>query len=306
MGERPFSEAPPLAMPTESQVLEYLRHLENECGLSKRTVEGRRYELLRLVESGVKLEAEALAEFVSRGRSGQALSPANRNHRLVVVRGFVRFLVDRGELMVDPTEKLKRARVPRSIKVALRHTDLRQALDALGKQPVGWRRARDEAMICLCYYTGLRVSEMQCLVLSQLDLDRGLIRGARRKGGGTTDVVLNSEAVGVMRRWQESRSTFAGEALFARTGGEALSVRQIQKRFRRLGVEASLPLPLHPHGVRRTHGTELLSASGDIEATRLSLNHESIETTQLYISSDRAALRQALEQLPPLSITGSS
>lgn len=293
-------------MPTESQVLEYLRHLENECGLSKRTVEGRRYELLRLVKSGVMLEAETLAEFVSRGRSGQALSPANRNHRLVVVRGFVRFLHDRGELMEDPTEKLKRARVPRSVKVALRHTDLRKALEALRGQPTGWRRARDEAMVSLCYYTGLRVSEMQCLLVSQLDLERGLIRGAKRKGGATTDVILNSEAVEVMRRWQACRMETTGEALFARTGGGALSVRQIQKRFRRLGVEASLPLPLHPHGVRRTHGTELLNASGDLEATRLSLNHESIETTQLYISSDRAALRQALEQLPALSSTGSS
>lgn len=289
-----------MGMPTEDQVDAYLRHLETERGLATRTVLGRRQQLVHLVRRGVPFEREAIAAYVSTTDDGSVASPGNRNLRLVVIRDFVRFLIERRELEGDPTAGIKRLRIRRTFSAALSADDVRYAVSVLRRRATGWIAARDEAIVKLIYYSGLRVSELVALTLSQVDLERALIREAQRKGRRKTDLVLGQRAVGTLREWLSVRPAVESQAVFVASHGEGLSVRMIEKRLKFLGEEAGLTLPLYPHALRHTHATELLNAGASVELVRQSLDHGSIATTQRYLHVDPRLLRDALSRLPSI------
>lgn len=287
-------------IPTITQVDAFLEHRRHTRGVVERTLRGYREELVGLVERGVELSPAGLAEFIGEGRDGQVLAPSTRNRRLVVVRAFCRYLVAQGELACDPTADIRRAKIPRQQRAALGVPDLTRALQVVREGTTGWRRVRDEALLLLLFYTGLRVSELGRLDVHQVDIEHQVLREVLRKGGHHTDVVLNTHGVEAVGAWLKVRPNTTDPALFTGRTGRRLSVRMIQKTLSATGQIAGLPLALHPHEVRHAHATALLRTGADLEAVRQSMNHESIVTTQRYLHLGVDRLRDALEQLPRL------
>lgn len=294
-----FAPMPPHP-PTPDQLSRYLRHLADDRHLAASTVAGYREELALVIHREVLLEPEALAAFVSRTVDGRPLAPNTRNRRLAIVRGFCRFLVRRGELASDPTAAIARARVPRDLSAALTVEDLRRVMAVLREALFSWRRTRDEAILSLLFYSGLRVSELVALDVAQVDVGRGILLQAVRKGGGKTDVVLADRARSVLASWLPVRPGEASGPVFLSSPGRRLSVRQIQKRLQRLGVQAGLGDRLHPHALRHAHATALLRVGVDVEIVRRSMNHATLTTTARYLHSDETLLRESLERLPEL------
>ncbi|MBT3223018.1 MAG: hypothetical protein HN348_28420, partial [Proteobacteria bacterium] len=92
----------------------------------------------------------------------------------------MQFLAQRGELEADPTEGMRRVRTPNNVQSALTIDDLHRVLNQLHQEPPSWRRTRDETIISLLYYTGLRVSELQQVNLERMS--RYLLRPPLPKG----------------------------------------------------------------------------------------------------------------------------
>ncbi len=287
-------------MPTHTQVREYLRHLEEDRGLSPSTIRGYRQELRLLVRSKVPMEAEAVSKYVSAKQDGTPLAPSTRNRRLIILRTFFDYLKEQGVIESNPTEDIRRARVPKRKRRALTADELRQALEALQQEPPSWRRVRDETVITILFHTGLRVSELQGLDLGQVDLETGLLRDTKRKGGDKVDIALNDSAVQAMRRWLKARPAASDQAVFVNNKGMRLSVRMIQKRLKAIKEAAGLSTPLHPHALRHAHATALMRTWVPTEVIRQSLNHSSLQTTIEYLHSDEELLREALSRLPSI------
>lgn len=284
-------------------VSEFLIHLESHRHLARASLRGYRQELGLLVRSGIALEEAPLASFVRCSPGGTPLSPSTRNRRLVIVRAFCRFLVERGLLASDPTLRIERVRLPPTFRTAITAEEICQVLQVLGTEPSGWRRTRDEVIVGALFYTGLRVSELQSLELEQVDLEGALLRGVSRKGGRRTDLPLCQTSADLLRRWLAVRSASADErAVFVNGDGERLSVRAIQKRLRDLGERAGLGTRFHPHALRHAHATALLRVGVPTELIRMSLNHSSIATTMRYLHADADLLRTALDRLPELPL----
>ncbi len=286
-------------MPTESHLGAYLRHLENHRRLASTSIDGYRQELTRLVKLRVPFETEPLAVHITRRIDGGLRGPAARNRLLVIIRGFSRFLVVKGVLPTDPTASIERARVPRTIKIALDVDSLDRVLGLIRSRPATWRRTRDEVIIQVFFYTGLRVSELRSLNLDQVDLERRTLRATHRKGGSLVDVPLNDKSAAALSRWLADRPSSSDQAVFIGTRTlRRLSVRSIQKTLKKLGDEAGVPL--HPHALRHAHATALLRVGVSVEVIRQSLHHSSLQTTQRYLHSDDHLLRTALAKMPPL------
>ncbi|MFA4844944.1 MAG: tyrosine-type recombinase/integrase [Patescibacteria group bacterium] len=305
-------------MLTQAHLHAYLRHLADDLRRAASTVAGYRAELQLLLDRQVAMEPEVVAVFVTRTPEGALLAPTTRNRRLAIVRGFVRFLVATGALASDPTVSIRRARVPTRTTAALSVQDVARVAVAAGNEGSVALSVRDRAIVLLLFYTGLRVSELLRLDLRQVDLDAGLLRGATRKGGGATDVVIHPCASEALRTWLKQRDGGDGTAVFPRgntvpsaaeTGSATgdvfhrrnsghLTVRAVQKRLAKLGQAAGLAVRLHPHLLRHAHATALLRVGVATEIIRQSLNHASIATTARYLHGDEALLRDAIGRLP--------
>ncbi|MDQ3960154.1 MAG: tyrosine-type recombinase/integrase [Pseudomonadota bacterium] len=125
--------------------------------------------------------------------------------------------------------------------------DLCAILDALHREVPTWRRQRDETIIQVFFYTGLRVSELERLNLEQLDFTGRRICRAHRKGGDMVDVVLNKAAIEALRDWLRTRPESSAPAVFVNRSGGRLLVRAIQKRIGRTPIQPHrYPAPLSP------------------------------------------------------------
>ena len=288
-------------IPTTDLVERYLKHITEDLHRAPRTVAAYREELSLLVRREVALAPDSLALFVSYAEDGRPLAPATRNRRLAVVRGFCFYLINQKNLRRNPTTGIKRGRVPRSSKLAHSVEDFRRVLAVVRTQPPSWRRTRNEAMIFVFFYTGIRVSELVELDVDQVDLSHGFFWQMRRKGGGYADVLLEGAVKGALTAWLAVRPRTLEDALFLASPGRRLGVRQIEKLLGSLGKQAGLTIPFRPHDLRHDHATILLGVGGSLKAVQTSLGHTSIATTDRYLHPGEDQQRAALRLLPDLN-----
>ncbi|MFZ5477060.1 MAG: tyrosine-type recombinase/integrase [Myxococcota bacterium] len=297
----------------------FLRHLAEDERKAASTVAGYRAELELLVRRGVALVPEALGAHLTWLPDGAPVAATTRNRRLSILRAFVRWLLARGELAADPLAGIRRAKVPRRHRSALTAADLERVVGVLLAEPPSWRRTRDGTLLLLFFYTGLRLAEAHRLDVDQVDLAGGVLRGALRKGGDVTDVVLHpclaaqlavwmqvrprpKEAVSFPRGNERPATDVPTGCLFPAERGARLSKRQIQKRLKALGEAAGLGVALHPHLLRHAHATGLLREGVATAVIQQSMNHHALATTELYLHGDLGLVRLAIARLPALPL----
>lgn len=285
-------------------ITDYLRHLADDLHRAPATVAGVRDELGLIVKRSISLTREDLGAHLTRLPDGRQVAATSRNRRLTILRGFVRFLRQRGELAENPLSGVRPAKVPRRLREAVTAAEVERIVEALRCDPRGARRTRDAALLFLLYYTGLRLSEVARLNVDQVDLGAGVLRAALRKGGDRTDVMLHPRLAAQLALWLEARGTPDTRALFPAGNTRRLRVRAIQLRIQRMGEHAGLRTPLHPHALRHAHATGLLRVGVSTAVIQLSMNHHSIATTERYLHGDLGLVREALARLPSLRVVG--
>ncbi|MFZ5479032.1 MAG: tyrosine-type recombinase/integrase [Myxococcota bacterium] len=288
--------------PTSDLLHAFLRHLAEDERKAASTVAGYRAELELLLRRRVALVPEALAAHLTWQPGGAPVAATTRNRRLSILRSFVRWLVARGVLKEDPLTGIRRAKVPRRSRAALTAVDLERVVGVLLAESPSWRRTRDGTLLLLFFYTGLRLAEAYRLDVDQVDLAAGVLRGAVRKGGDVTDVVLHPCLAAQLAVWLQVRAGFSVSALFLRGNTDRLSKRQIQKRLKALGEAAGLGVALHPHLLRHAHATGLLREGVATAIIQQSMNHHALATTELYLHGDLGLVRDAVARLPTLPL----
>ncbi|MDM7997431.1 MAG: tyrosine recombinase XerC [Acidobacteriota bacterium] len=212
--------------------------------------------------------------------------------KLATVRSFMKFLLTQGAIRTNAAKivaspKLD-ARLPDYLDLEA-VTHLIEAPDTdvdLGK--------RDRAILELLYGAGLRVSELVGLNLGDVGLQEGLVRvvGKGRKErlcpfGKSAAEALEAyirarENLIRMRKLKAKDSATAAEALFLNSRGGRLTSRSVGNIVDRYVGQLSQRLKVHPHTLRHTFATHMLSAGADLRAIQELLGHESLSTTQKY------------------------
>ena len=288
-------------------VREFLAYLRVEAGLSSATLSAYESDLRTmasfLLEQGVrnpfKVEARQLAEHVQQLHRVKGLQPSSIARHLSTMRMFFRYLEASGGIETNPTTPLITPTRWRRLPGVLSPNQMKKLMDAAGPDS-GRLWQRDRAMLELMYAAGLRASEVAGLNLDGYDERIGILR-VLGKGERERLVPVGEPAQKAVKVYvEELRPTLArfddardaGRLLLSNTGRplERVAVWQI---VRRLADRAGLP-DVHPHMLRHSFATHMLTGGADLRVVQELLGHADIGTTQIYTHVDQERLRDVV------------
>ena len=279
----------------------YLNYLAVERGLANNTLDAYGRDLARYLDylesqKIVALEnisAAVVLRFLSHLKN-VGLSPRSRARSLAALRTFHKFLVRETITKENPTDQVVS---PKSL-TALPHTlaplDVESLLSSpKGESPLAWR---DRAMLEIIYATGLRVSELVSLKLSDLQMDVGYLT-AFGKRSKQRIVPLGESAIAALQEYLQNgrpglEKQKGSHFLFLNRSGEGLTRQGFWKIIKRRALEAGISQSITPHTMRHSFATHLLENGADLRSVQAMLGHADISTTQIYTHVTRERLRK--------------
>jgi integrase/recombinase XerD len=284
----------------------YLTYLRDVRRMSANTVESYARDLSALAAFAEKqgrdvpaLDRRDLEAFV-RSLMASGLSPRSTARAVACIRGFYRFLAVEQNRETSAADDL---RAPRAWASLPKFLDLEE-VDRLLAQPdvSNPRGLRDKALISVLYATGLRVSELISLKLTNLHLEEGYLV-CRGKGEKERIVPIGHEAVDWVRRYlADGRSHLVKRAspwLFVNARGGPLSRVGFWKLLKEYGLKANITHDISPHVLRHSFATHLLDRGADLRAIQMMLGHADLSTTQIYTHVLEARLRTVYDKFHP-------
>lgn len=285
-----------------SDVQAYLAHLRDERRLSALTRAAYERDLCLLEELAAgrlpdELDTGDIRLFVMRLHAG-GQSPRSIARTVSAWRGYYRYAIRLKRLTRNPCSGVRVPRQARALPKALSPDDTARLLESQAADDSF--TTRDRAILELFYSSGLRLSELASLTLSELDLAEASVT-VTGKRGKTRMVPVGSQALAALRAWLNERAgTASADAhVFIGRSGRSLSPRAIQYRLKRWAVQRGLPSTLHPHMLRHSFATHLLQSSGDLRAVQELLGHADIATTQIYTHLDFQHLAKVYDAAHP-------
>lgn len=293
----------PEAHRTLSDFLDLLRH---ERRASAHTIKNYARDLAHLTRY---CETEAIngwhdlkqhhvrGHIASRHRRG--LGSRSLQRELSAIRVFFDYLIKKRLASQNPAREV---RAPKGAATLPKTLDVDQVTGLLEASADSALEIRDLAMWELFYSSGLRLSELTGLDLTDIDLGDRSVLVREGKGGKSRLLPVGRKALEAMRRWLDIRHRFAppGQtALFAGRGGSRLSPRSVQSRLERWRRRKGFPEHLHPHMLRHSFASHLLESSNDLRAVQELLGHSNIGTTQIYTHLDFQHLAETYDRAHP-------
>ena len=284
----------------DSAVIErFLDSLWTECGLSRNTLGAYRSDLLayarwlrsRDLALGSAVRTDLQAYLVHCLNAGA--KPRTTARLLSSIRRLYRYLLREGEVQEDPTSLIETPKLGRPLPRSITEEQVGRLLASPDTATV--LGLRDRAMLETLYATGLRVSELVGLTLSQVDLDTGVVRVVG-KGNKERLVPLGEEAVAWLDGFLgDGRSPLVRghdtDALFPTARGAAMTRQAFWYNIKRYARAAGIGAALSPHTLRHAFATHLINHGADLRVVQMLLGHADLSTTQIYTEVARERMK---------------
>jgi integrase/recombinase XerD len=287
-----------------AHVASFLDFCRIEKGLAATTVEAYRIDLKRFTDSLSPSEDFGDPACLRRHlddlrKSGMATRSIARH--LATLRNLYKFLAAEGVVDSDPTAFLAAPKQWKSLPKYLNQKDVDGLMGAPDlTRPQG---LRDRAMLEFLYATGLRVSELCRVRVSELEMNMGFVRVVG-KGNKHRIVPVGKSALGAVESYLGSGrprllKRRASPYLFVTNRGGAMTRQAFWKLLARYGKSAGIFRDLTPHVLRHTFATHLLEGGADLRSVQSMLGHADISTTQIYTHVMRSRLRKTVDEHHP-------
>jgi len=292
-------------------VVSFMNYIKIEKGLAANTLTAYDHDLRKLEafaeKRGLSLEAvtrEHIVDFLG-DLYRQGLDSHSVARHMASLRNFFRFGLAEGAITLDPMLNLESPKMRRRLPVYLRMEDVDRLLNQPDlSTPYG---LRDHAILEVLYSTGLRVSELVNLKVSDLETRMGCLR-CIGKGDKERLVPVGRKALAAVRAYiEKSRPQLLGRRdtvkaspwLFVNRFGNRLSRIAIWRLLTAYGRRAGIRARLSPHKLRHSFATHLLERGADLRSVQLMLGHADISTTQIYTHVMEERLKQVYKAHHP-------
>lgn len=298
-----------LVAATDPSLQEFLAFSSVEKGLAANSLAAYRTDLTSLAQFLSKRERDIasasgadLGDFVD-SLFERGLGARSVGRYISSVRGMYRYLLDQDRLGEDPTVNLRSPGQWKTLPKYLTIGEVDRLLEAPDTEKALGNR--DFAMLQLLYATGLRVSELVSVRLSELDTKMGLIRTVG-KGDKTRLVPVGTSALESIEDFTTRFRTSilkqeTSPHLFVTARGGPMSRQAFWKLLKRYGLVAGIAKTITPHVLRHSFATHLLERGADLRSLQLMLGHADISTTQIYTHVLRTRMRAIYDKHHPRS-----
>ena len=267
----------------------FLNFLQNDKKLSDNTLQSYNRDIKLycnyLEENNldpVKTSEEDLTEYLEALKeNGKAVSTVSRN--LASLRSFYQYLYRTKVVSEDPTVNLESPKIERKLPKVLTS----EQVELLLEQPkcVDLKGYRDKAMLELVYATGIRVTELISLNISDVNIENGYIKCA----GKTKEriIPIGTLAVNALKEYiDKSRNILLkdenDQALFVNVNGHRLTRQGFWKIIKQYKTQANIDIDITPHTLRHSFAVHLLENGAELRAIQEMLGHSDISSTQVY------------------------
>ena len=232
------------------------------------------------------------------------MTPHTQARVLSGLKAFFRYLLFEKVISADPTALIEGPKLGRKLPDTLSVEEIDVLFSAIDlSTPEG---QRNRAMLETLYSSGLRVSELVELKLSNVYFDLGFLRVVG-KGNKERLVPIGRDALKFIRMYiDEIRVHIPVKKgnepyVFLNRRGSKLSRVMVFTIIKNLAAETGLKKSISPHTFRHSFATHLIEGGADLRAVQEMLGHESITTTEIYTHLDRDYLKQIIQEFHPRS-----
>ena len=232
-------------------------------------------------------------------RHKQGLSSKTLQRELSAMRCFLQFLLKKGLITGNFAQAVRAPKQPRKLPKIL---DVDQLSGFLEAGTSSLLEIRDLAMFELFYSSGLRLSELAALDLTDLDLPDNMLTVRHGKGNKSRLLPIGSKAAAAIKNWLQLRAPKISPeqpALFVSMHGKRLGQRNIELRLKKWCEQKQIQTPIHPHMLRHSFASHFLESSQDLRAVQDMLGHSNIGTTQIYTHLDFQHLAKIYDNSHP-------
>ena len=290
-------------------IADYRMYLKIERGLSESSIESYTLDVLgfekflideNITKNPIDCDLSSVQTFIY--ETAKLLSPNTQARRLSGLRSFFDYMIFESYRVSNPTDLIEAPKLGRKLPdvLGLNEVDLLLEQIDLG-HPQGFR---NRAMLEMLYGSGIRVSELVNLSLSNLFFQENLIRvtgkGNKQRlvpmGKFTKKFILfyinNS-------RTQQNIDSVYQDIVFLNRNGKILTRQMIFTIIKQLALKADIKKKIGPHTFRHSFATHLLENGADLRTIQILMGHENITTTEVYTHLDTQHLRSVIERFHP-------
>ncbi|MBR6728537.1 MAG: tyrosine recombinase XerD, partial [Clostridia bacterium] len=230
-------------------------------------------------------------------KEGRANSTISRE--LIALKSFYAFLISKGLLAENPALGIKPPKVEKKLPQVLTTGEMERLLE----QPVcsDLKGFRDKAMLEVLYATGIRVSELVQLDVSDVNLEMGFIRCA---GAGKERIIpIGKICTGFLAAYLDNARPLLvktpEEALFLNLLGQRMSRQGFWKLLKQYAQAAGIKQTITPHTLRHSFAAHLLENGADLHSIQTMLGHTDISATQVYVQFANSKLKDVYTKAHP-------
>ena len=223
------------------------------------------------------------------------------SHNISSLKSFYNYLEAIELISYNPTNEIDRPKLEQKIPTYLTLDEVSKLLDIKIENEYN---ARDKAILELLYSSGIRISELTSMELSNIDLDECLIR-IMGKGSKERIIPLGDYAIDALKNYLNNYRHLLSKKnttyVFLNNRGGQLSRQFIFKTIKNYAIKKGIKKNISPHTLRHTFATHLLKNGADLRIIQELLGHENLSTTQIYTHLSNEKLKSDYEEYYPRS-----
>ena len=268
----------------------YLNYLRYERKLSKNTYESYYYNLNKILEyfenkSLVSLNEDDIRTFLYNSKE----SSKTKAHYLTVLKSFYDYMLDIDEIKINPCENIKSPKIDKKLPNFLSIEEVDKLLNIKCQNPIDYR---NKAMLELLYATGMRITELLDLKLSNVNETDAVVKvmgkGSKERVIPIGDITIKYLNMYINEYRNYILKTKESDFLFVNYNGSRMSRQGFFKILKNICQKSGINKEISPHILRHSFATHLLNNGADLRSIQMMLGHENISTTGIYtnVSTD--------------------
>ena len=284
-------------------------YLKIERGLSESSIESYTIDVLgfeqflideNITKNPIDCDLSSVQTFIY--ETAKSLSPNTQARRLSGLRSFFDYMIFESYRASNPTDLIEAPKLGRKLPDVLGLNEIDLLLEQIDlAHPQGYR---NRPMLEMLYGSGIRVSELINLSLSNLFFEENLIR-VTGKGNKQRLVPMGKLTKKFILfyinnfRVQQKIDSVYQDIVFLNRNGKILTRQMIFTIIKQLGLKANIKKKIGPHTFRHSFATHLLENGADLRTIQILMGHENITTTEVYTHLDTKHLRSVIERFHP-------